>query len=514
MTLAVYLMEINGIEGDGVSVNEKKGLAVVLAAGRSTRFKTGSSKLLKKICGRPMISYVIDSLERLGLEIVVVLGYQGDLIKKTILSGSRGEIKFVTQAEALGTGDAFRCSRDHWNGKSVFVMNADVPLVSPESIKKMLKLHEETNHSVTFASTTTIAPHYSYGRVFEFDGKTRIVEEKDCTEEQQISHKVNAGLYIFDTDFASSTVNKLTKNNAAHEFYLTDLVNIASDTGRKVTNLPLSLDEVRGVNTLEELWAVEQIKRASIIKHWMGRGVHFEMAQNTHVDADVEIGENCFIGSGVLLKDKTRIKNNCRILASSIIKNSKIDENTTINPFTMISDSRVGFGCTVGPYARVEEYSSIMDEAVVGNFVELKRTTFGERSKAKHLAYMGDVQVGTDVNIGAGTIACNWDGVNKNRTVIGNGTFIGSNNTLLAPVNIGKKAFLAAGSTITSNVPDESLAIARQHQIIKIGYVPRLYAKLRSKKKHESPDSSQNQENKEGVHFVAAVSEKASNKNL
>lgn len=274
--------------------------------------------------------------------------------------------------------------------------------------------------------------------------------------------------------FLEESCIKIQENKKSHEFYITDLIKIASDNNNIITTVSAPFDMVRGINTLHELWAAEQIKRSEIIKDWMEKGVRFSVAQNVHIDLDVVIGAGSYIGCGVHLLAGTKIGKNCKIHEFSSLSNVEVGDNTDIYPFCMLNDSTVGSNASIGPFAHIKNSAQIGNGAVIGNFVEIKESIIGDHSKAKHLAYIGNAHLGSRVNVGAGTIFCNHNGVSKNRTIVEDNAFIGSNNTLVAPLTIGRQSFTAAGSVITQDVPAGSLAIGRSRQINKEGYVEKL----------------------------------------
>lgn len=460
-----------------MSMNELKTRAVVLAAGKSTRFKTKKSKLLFNICGRSMILYPVKALEALDIPQTIILGSQAEHIKEEIVNAHIKNVTFVEQLEQKGTGHAVICSADTWDQENILIMSGDTPLVTSEHLRRLIFRHHEANAVVTFVTTMVMDPT-GYGRIIEEDGLVQIVEEKDCSAEQRRIVRVNAGLYVIARDFLEKNINKLTPSPVTGEIYLVDLIKLASDAGLPVNMLSVPFDDVRGVNTLQELWEVEQIKRSELIRYWMHRGVRFELAQSIHLDIDIEIGAGSFIGTGVHLLRGTRIGEECFIGAFSIVANSVIGDETTVHSHSVIQDSTIGSSVHVGPFARIRENGIIGDNAEIGNFVELKNSTIGHHSKAKHLSYVGDAHVGAGVNIGAGTVTCNYDGAKKHKTMIEDGAFIGSNNTLVAPVHIGKEAYTAGGSVVTQEVPAQSLAIGRARQVNKIGYVQALKEKL------------------------------------
>ncbi|KKQ32712.1 MAG: Bifunctional protein GlmU [candidate division TM6 bacterium GW2011_GWF2_37_49] len=454
--------------------------AVVLAAGKSTRFKTKKSKLSYTICGRPMVMYPISALELLDIPIAVVLGYQADVIRKMIEGYKVKNVSFVLQAEQLGTGHAVSCSRDTWEDfDDIFIMNGDMPLITSDLIQDVILTHKNSSATLTFVSAMVLDPS-SYGRVSENDGKYSVIEDKDCTDDERQISKVNVGIYVINRIWLAKNIECVAKSDSG-EFYLTDLIKLASDQNLNVKDVSVPFDYVRGVNNFQELWNAEQIKRSEFIKHWMAEGVRFEMAQSIHVDIDVKIGQGSFIGTGSHLLGKTVIGEDCFVGAFSIVENTTIGDSTVIHSHSVIQDSQIGGEVHVGPFARLRNNVSIGNNVQIGNFVEIKNTEIGDNSKTKHLTYLGDAKIGKAVNIGAGTITCNYDGANKFKTIIEDEAFVGSNNTLIAPINIGKGAYTAGGSTITQDVPAGGLGIGRSRQENKKDYAQ----KILDKKKDE-----------------------------
>ncbi|MFA6527376.1 MAG: bifunctional UDP-N-acetylglucosamine diphosphorylase/glucosamine-1-phosphate N-acetyltransferase GlmU [Candidatus Babeliales bacterium] len=451
--------------------------AVVLAAGRSKRFKTTKSKLLFSICGRPMVLYPIKALASLNIPVTVVLGNQAEQVKTAIeQKKDAASVDYVIQEEQRGTGHALACSQPMWDGKDILIINGDCPLISSDLIAQTIKEHTEKNATITFLTALMIDPS-GYGRVYEEEGAVRIIEEKDCSSEELRISRINVGVYIMRRDFLEKNIGAIQASNAARELYLVDLVKMASDQNLTVHTISVPFDEVRGVNTLQELWSVEQIKRSELIRHWMSEGVQFELAQNTHIDIDVTIGAGSFIGTSILLLGNTTIGKNCFVGAFSILENTTLGDNSVIHSHTVVQDSTIGSDCNVGPFARLRNNVTTGNNVTIGNFVEIKKSTINEESSIKHLSYIGDTTMGKEVNVGAGTITCNYDGTKKHQTVICDNAFVGSNNTIIAPVTIGQGAFTAAGSTITHDVPANSLAIARSQQVNKAAYAEKLLAK-------------------------------------
>lgn len=468
--------------------------AIILAAGRSTRFKRKTSKLLTDICGRSMILFPLQILKKLGIPTTFVLGYQADLIREKIGSFIEGDtffkkdetagVDFVMQEEKLGTGHAVLCAQETWDKENIFILNGDVPLLTKNLVEKFLQSHEISGAAVSFVSTHVMSP-VGYGRVVQgdaFQDSVRIYEEKNCPKKFYDETQVNAGIYIVKKDFLKESISEITKDSVSGEFYITDLIEQASNRRLKVNIFSAPFDLVRGVNTLKELWAVEQIMRSKLIEHWMDHGVRFELAQNVHIDIGVEIGPDSFIGTGVHLLGKSKIGAGCFVSAFSVLRDTVVGDDSKIHSHSVLQDSVVGKGVEVGPFARLRNGVTLSDGSSIGNFVEIKKSFFGEKSKAKHLSYVGDAELGNRVNIGAGTVFCNYDGKNKHKTIVKDGSFVGSNNTLVAPVTVEKGAYLAAGSTITKDVNEGDLAVARSRQENKAGYAKKLSAKISRKK--------------------------------
>ncbi|MBM3886436.1 UDP-N-acetylglucosamine diphosphorylase/glucosamine-1-phosphate N-acetyltransferase, partial [Candidatus Dependentiae bacterium] len=429
-------------------------------------------------------------------------------VKKEVQQSTTHNVQFVLQAEQKGTGDAVACSRETWNQENILILYGDTPLITSSLIAELIEVHLTSKAAISFCTTFVIDPT-GYGRVLENNGKFEIIEEKNCTPEQRHVNRINTGVYIMNRSFLEQNIDKITKNSLTGEIYFVDLIKMACDQNLRVVQHPVAYDYVRGVNTLQELWEVEQIKRSEFIKHWMSEGVRFELAQSIHIDINVTIGSGSFIGTGAHLMGNTHIGEDSFVGAFSIIENSTIGNNTHIQPHSFIQDSSIGEEVLIGPFARVRGNSHVGNDVQIGNFVEIKATSIGDHSRTKHLSYLGDATIGQNVNIGAGTIICNYDGVKKNRTLIEDNVFIGSNNTLIAPVTIGQGSYTAGGSTINENVPAGSLAIGRSRQQLKEGYAEKIKAELI--KKHNCACTSEEIEKKnaqstdESVAFHGAV---------
>lgn len=449
--------------------------AIILAAGKSTRFNTEKTKLAATICGQAMILFPTKLLENLQIPTTIVVGYQQDTVKNIVGTEHAYSIDFITQEKQEGTGHALACTQSSWDKDHILVMNGDVPLVTSATITTLYEKHIQHNAAISFvtASHPDIAST-AYGRVITTNNKISIVEAKDFTGDLNEQYDINAGIYLINKKFLENYIATLNTNNANKEFYITDLVKIASENNFTVTTTKAPFDTIRGINTFEELLLVEQLKRRELITYWMNNGVRFSFFDSIHLDTKVSIGQGAFIANGVTLLGNTIIGKNSTISDFSHLENVILEDNVTIHPHCVIKNSYIKSGAEVGPFAYLRANTTIGQNSSIGNFVEIKNSTVGTETKAKHLTYIGDATVGSHVNIGAGTITCNYDGVNKHRTTINDHAFIGSNNALVAPVTIGHNAFTAAGSTITTDVPDNALAIARTPQTNKYDYAKKL----------------------------------------
>lgn len=478
--------------------------AIVLAAGKATRFNTGNTKVIEKICGQPMILYPTRLLSSLHIGTTVVVGHQKKTVQKVITKFHGDDIDFVVQEDQLGTGHALLCAQNNFKKDHILIMNADVPLVDESLIKNLYTKHIESNAAFSFVSAHHTDPGSRYGRVIEKNGKTEIVEAKHFDGDYNEHCCINAGIYIARRDFLESYIH--TIEQTGKEFYITDLVKIASTQNLTVSTVNAPFDIVRGVNNYEELWAVEQVQRAQLIKYWMQHGVRFFAPQTVHIDLNVSIGAGTFIGTGVHLLGETAIGKHCSIEAFSYIIDSTIDDQAVIKSHSLIEQSHLQEQAVVGPFAHVGPKATIGAQSQIGNFVEIKKSTMGKESKAKHLSYIGDATIGSNVNIGAGTVTCNYNGVTKHPTKIEHNAFIGTHTSLIAPITVGKNAFTAAGSTITENVPDNALAIARSRQINKLNYAEKIRNKHRNATSSEHNGNDNNLElSPEKQSFIGAI---------
>lgn len=449
--------------------------AIILAAGKSTRFNTETTKLAQPICGQAMILFLTKLLEQLQIATTIVVGYQQEIIRDIVSNTHGNTIEFVVQEKQEGTGHALACTASSWKNDHILVLNGDVPLITTELISTLYQEHVKNNAAISFIiSLPTDDTAHAYGRIVRTETKIAIVEAKDFIGNKQDHPYVNAGIYLINKRFLENHIATLNDNNASKEFYITDLIKIASDNNLVVTTIESPFDTIRGINTFQELATIEQIKQAELVHHWMANGVRFAMPQYTYIDLNVIIGSGSFIGMGVHLTGNTIIGNNCTVKEFSSLENVIMDNESMVHSHCIISNSYIQSQAQVGPFAHVRANSTVGSYSAIGNFVEVKNSIIGINSKAKHLTYLGDAIIGSSVNVGAGTITCNYDGVNKHKTIIEDNAFIGSNNTLVAPITIGNNAFTAAGSTLTADVPENALAIARSYQTNKNDYVEKL----------------------------------------
>mgnify|MGYP000972143277 CR=1 FL=1 len=450
--------------------------AIVLAAGKGTRMKSALPKVLHQVAGKSMLAHVLKSVSEVEIaKNVVIVGHEADRVIATLPKGTQ----FVKQVEQLGTGHAVKMAKETINDEdTIVVLCGDTPLIEKETLEKLFAYHLENEYMATVL-TTKVEDPTGYGRVIrDSEGNfEKIVEQKDANEEELAVNEINSGIYCFKGDKLKEALDLLDNNNAQGEYYLTDTMKIIKDKGSKVgVFVGATIEELMGVNSRVQLAQAEAIMRKRINKKHMDNGVTIINPENTYIEANVQIGKDTIIEPGVMLRGNTEIGDECIIGMNSSITNSKIGNFTEIKISTII-DSAVGENTTVGPYAYLRPKSNVGNHVKIGDFVEVKNANIGDYSKASHLSYIGDADVGKDVNIGCGVVFVNYDGKNKFRSVVEDGAFIGSNSNLVAPVHIQHKGYIATGSTITEDVPDGALAIARQRQVVKEGWVARKEAK-------------------------------------
>jgi len=459
--------------------------AVILAAGKGTRMKSKVPKVLHKICGNSMLSYVLDAVEAAGVELsVVVAGYGADLVTREVA----GRAQVVLQEQQLGTAHALLQTRSLLQdfGGQVLVLCGDTPLIEPATLVKLVESHRSSGAAATLL-TTELAEPAGYGRVMrdERGHVLRIVEEKDASPQEKNVHEVNTGIYCFESEGLFEALEKVTPDNAQGEYYLTDLVEAYRASDKIVGAVRLANPvEATGINDRVQLAEVERVIRARVIQEIMLNGVTVLDPQSTFVDRSVRIGVDTVIYPFTILEGQTSIGEDCIIGPHTRLVDAEVGDGVTIQN-SIILESHIGNRCTIGPFAYIRPETVLGEGVKVGDFVEIKKSQIGNGSKVPHLAYVGDATLGRDVNIGAGTITCNFDGQKKWPTYIGDRAFIGSNTNLVAPVRIGAGATTGAGSTITKDVPDGALGLERAQQTV----IPDW--ENRKKKKAEKADKNQ-----------------------
>ncbi len=446
---------------------------VVLAAGKSTRMKSARPKVLHDLAGRMLIEHVLHTTKHLGAtSTTLVIGHAADDVRASLQSWT--DLQYAVQSPQLGTGHALLQTEPLLAGKkgTVLLLYGDVPLLMPATLQRLLEAHRQHKAAATIL-TTELPDPYGYGRIVRDAGGsiTRIVEERDASADERGIHEINSGIYAFSTQGLFEALHSLATDNAQGEYYLTDLVAMYHKQGRAVASLCLEdPDELRGINSRVELAEMTRIVRDRKNRAVMLSGVTLEDPATTYIDEDVTIGMDTTIGPGVRLQGKTTIGARCTIMAGCRLSHVEIGEHVTVLDHCVLTNATIGSGVRIGPFAHIRPDSVVGDNAHIGNFVELKKTTLGTGAKANHLSYLGDAVIGDGVNVGAGTITCNYDGEKKHRTTIEAGAFVGSNSALVAPVTIGAGAYVGAGSTITQDVPAGGLGVARGVQHNKPGW--------------------------------------------
>ena len=440
-------------------------VSVILAAGKGMRMKSELVKVLHTVAGRPMLAYPVAAARAVGSSrIIVVAGHQSDKVEAA-LQGQQVDI--ALQAEQLGSGHAVLMAGPLLAGfeGDVLILCGDVPLIKQATLAAFIAAHRE-NRACVSVLTVELDDPAGYGRILRADGRLRgIVEHRDATDAQRAIREINTGIYCCRAPFLFEALGKVKTNNDQGEYYLPDIVSIAAAAGMKVQAVKTGdFEEVAGINDRAGLAKAERAMQARIALQHMANGVTIVDPQATYIDAGVRIGADTVVYPGTSLRGATEIGARCIIDMHSVIKDSKIGSGVHIKPSCMIDGSTIADNVAVGPFAHLRPQAVLDEGARVGNFVEVKKSRIGRDSKVNHLTYIGDATIGADVNVGAGTITCNYDGRRKHQTVIDDNVFIGSNTALVAPVTIGKNALIGAGSTITKNVPENTLAVARGNQ--------------------------------------------------
>jgi bifunctional UDP-N-acetylglucosamine pyrophosphorylase/glucosamine-1-phosphate N-acetyltransferase len=457
----------------------------IMAAGKGTRLKSQLPKVLHEAGGKPLVEHVIRAAITAvpAQDVYAIIGHEADRVRAAI---QHTGVNFVLQAEQRGTGHALMVARETLAGYDhVIVLSGDAPMITPETIGRLRNFHLEEQAAMTLLTADLDDPT-GYGRVVRKSARSAevvaIVEEKSATRAQRKIREINSGFYVFAVKQLYANIRKLGTENAHAEYYLTDMAEVLRAAQQRVVAWKTAnATEVLGGNTRAELADLDHFMRMAKCRQLMTDGATIFYPATCVIDAEVEIAPDTVIEPYVQLLGKTRIGTACRVRSYSVIRDSEIGDGAIIRPGCVMEEARVGAGAVVGPYSHLRPGSEIGEGAHVGNFVETKKIKLGKGSKANHLTYLGDAEIGAGVNIGAGTITCNYDGVHKHKTVIEDGVFIGSDSTLVAPVRVGKGAYVGAASCITDDVPEDSLALGRARQIVKEGWARHKRAERRPK---------------------------------
>ena len=444
--------------------------SVILAAGMGTRMKSKMPKVLHKVCGKPLSKWVIDASKAAGADkVCAVVGHKAETVKEVL-----GDVcEFALQAEQKGTGHAVLQAIDVIkNSKGeVVILNGDTPLITAETINKAIEYHKNNGNQATVI-TAILDDATGYGRIVrDNDGSVlKIVEQKDASEEEKKINEVNSGMYVFDAQSLVYALDKITPNNAQGEYYLTDTLEILLSAGKKIGGYAISdNDEIRGINDRVQLNEAEKIMQKRINEYHMRNGVTMRNPESVYIEDGVEIGNDTEICQNVTIKSGTKIGSDCVIGSGSMLDRAVIHDGVDVLS-SVILESEVDEGTHVGPFAYIRPNCHVGKEVKVGDFVELKNSNIDDGTKISHLTYIGDSDVGKRVNFGCGTVTCNYDGKKKYRTTIGDDCFVGCNTNFVSPINVGDGVYIAAGSTITEDIPENSLSIARARQVNKEGW--------------------------------------------
>jgi bifunctional UDP-N-acetylglucosamine pyrophosphorylase / glucosamine-1-phosphate N-acetyltransferase len=449
---------------------------MILAAGLGTRMKSKKAKVLHEAGGLPLIAHVVRTCLAVAKaeNIVTVVGHQAEKVQDCVRDSG---VRFAVQTEQLGTGHAAMSARSALGTKDgmVVVLYGDGPLLKEETLRSLVNQQANSDAAATLI-TTELGDPTGYGRVITGDDGNieAIVEQKAATPEQLRIREINSGIYCFRADLLWKHLDEITTDNPAGEYYLTDMVEIFRNAGYGVQTMPVEdSSELLGINSRVELAEVDRIFRARKARELMLAGVTIEKPESVSVDVGAKVGRDTIIGPFARILGDTEIGEDCYVGAHSLVRDSRLADGVRVNEYSIVNDSVAEANCTIGPYARLRIGNHIEAGAAVGNFVELKKARLGAGAKALHLTYLGDSVIGPGVNIGAGTITCNYDGVKKYQTKIGSGAFVGSNSTLIAPLEVGEGSYIAAGSVITSTVPVDALGVGRGRQVNKEGWARR-----------------------------------------
>jgi bifunctional UDP-N-acetylglucosamine pyrophosphorylase/glucosamine-1-phosphate N-acetyltransferase len=456
--------------------------SIVLCAGQGTRMKSDLPKVLHEACGRPLGAWPLRAAQAAGADaIVAVVGHQADRVQVALSADFGDGLAFALQEEQRGTGHAVLCGVPALpdDADDVLILYGDTPLLKPETLLALVE-RRRTEGVPLGLLTAELEQPAGYGRMVRDDaGVVReIVEHKDATPEQRAIREVNPGIYAVDAAFLKEKLSTLTADNAQGELYLTDLVALAYADGGTVS-LPMATEEMLGVNDRRQLAEAGAVLQRRICDEWLVAGVTMRDPASVHIDATVNLAPDVTLGPGVSLRGTTRVERDVLVDVGCVLTDTIVQEGAALHPYSICEHAHVGPGCQVGPFARLRPDAHMLKGAKVGNFVEMKKTVLGEGSKANHLAYLGDATIGKGVNVGAGTITCNYDGFGKHPTILEDGVFIGSNSTLVAPLTVEENAYVAAASCVGKDVPSGALAISRARQENKDGYADRLRSRMK-----------------------------------
>ena len=441
---------------------------IILAAGKGTRMQSAKPKVLQTLADKPLLGHVLDTCQSVNVDkTIVVYGFGGDQVQQAMQDY---DLTWVEQTEQLGTGHAVKVTLPELptEGKSL-ILYGDVPLVSAKTLTRL----KEANVEGMSMLTLTVNNPFGLGRIKrdEQGNIVAIVEQKDASEEEQAIREINSGIYCVDNALLHKYLPNLSNDNAQQEYYLTDIVKMAVADGIAITAIEPDYEfEIEGVNNRQQLASLERSWQAKLVEDLQIQGVQFADPNRVDIRGEVTVGQDVFIDINVVLKGKVSLGNNVTIEAGCIIKDTNIADKVHVKPYCVFDEAEVGEEATIGPFAHLRPQSVLAKKTRLGNFVEIKKSYIGEGSKVNHLSYVGDAQLGAGVNFGAGAITCNYDGVNKHQTIVGDNAFIGTNACLVAPVNVGNTATIGAGSVITKNVEDKALAIGRGRQVQKDNY--------------------------------------------
>jgi bifunctional UDP-N-acetylglucosamine pyrophosphorylase/glucosamine-1-phosphate N-acetyltransferase len=457
---------------------------IILAAGLGKRMKSRLPKVMHPLSGKPLLSHVLATARRLKPEkVAIIVGHGAERVRQAC----HNDVTWVLQEQQLGTGHAVFCAKKSFGEFSgdILILSGDVPLISERTLNAIIQGHRHDNASLTLLTASLEQPR-GYGRVLRHaDGSIAgIVEEKDATDVQQQINEINAGVYVASAPFLFSALEKIENRNEQGEYYLPDTVAVALKHGKRVATVNAEdAREVMGINTREELAQMEKILQERINRKWMDNGVTLRDPNTTYIDIDVVIGKDTVIGPNTQLRGNTVIGERCQIDGSAFLTDVQIDDEVHIKFSVVMTSSRVASGAIIGPFAHLRPGSALGANVHIGNFVETKEATIGENSKANHLAYLGDVTMGRDGNIGAGTIVCNYDGFKKYRTKIGDRVQVGSDSTLVAPISLGDDVYVATASTLRHDIPDGALAFNERQERVREGWTQQKREKMKGIKK-------------------------------